>query len=115
MENIVSVYSHPDYPSLARQVDVDKIWFCRDGKAQKVVLEIPVDTLDPDGNAIEEMHKTFFLTADNDTMVNDQGVPDPEGVIGEYDFFQAIIKQPIVIWDLLNAKVQYASLIQRLH
>jgi hypothetical protein len=114
-ENILSVYSHPDYPSLARQVDLTEVGFTYDPKNKIVVLEVPVQTLDPDGNTIKEMSKPYFLNATNETKVNQLGQPDPQGEIGEFDFFQALAKSPVVIFDLLKGKVQWADATNRLH
>jgi hypothetical protein len=123
---IIEIYNHPDYPSLKRQADSDLTWFCVDGLNQKVIMEVIVDTLDPDDNIMGPMRKSYSFTADNNTRVNAQGIPvpallengepNPEAVMGEWDFFK-IVKglrnNPSSIDDMIQAKIQWAASIER--
>lgn len=54
------------------------------------------------------------LTANNSTMVDANGVPVEEGgVMGEFDFFMLLLNNPVVIANLVAAKVQWADSIGR--
>jgi len=56
--------------------------------------------------------KYVNLLADNSICVNQQGqIVDcgTEGAIGEYDFYMAMIDKPIIIQDLIVAKITWAD------
>lgn len=113
-ENIININPHPTYPSLARFCEIPKFWFAFDGiDGHKVILQIPVFTKDPDGNIIDELTKRYDLVASNETKVNQMGVPDPDGVIGEFDFFLQLLASPVVINDMVKTKIQWAASLGR--
>lgn len=56
------------------------------------------------------------LVATNSSFVNQMGeiVPEgTEGAIGEYDFFIALLPNPVIIMDFILAKIQWANAMGR--
>lgn len=120
---MIQISDHPVY-GFGREVNPDILIITIDGKNEVVVLRVHVSTFDNDGVEISELAKDVDLVADNTTKVNsmgeivpeflEDGTPNPDAVMGEYDFFKLLESQPVIINDLKISKVIWADQNNRL-
>lgn len=116
------IYNISDEPTFGfkRKVEIDSINIgVSVNSIQSVILSTSVNYYSSDGvtriNIIPK--KVVNLTADNTTWVDVDGNIVPEGdiaaVMTEYEFFMAMMNVPIVISDIVQAKVSWADSLGR--
>lgn len=116
---IYNISDEPNY-GFKRKVTIDAINIgVSESVVQAVILVTSVKYYSPDGNTVLTFipPKSVNLTADNTTWVDQNGtiVPegDPSAVMTEYDFFISLMNVPIVISDIVQAKVSWADSLGR--
>ncbi len=112
---IYNISDEPNY-GFKRKVHVNSINIgIGDLFNKAVVLYLIVKYYAPDGNTIIDFipPKNVNLIADTTTWVDQNGTIVPEGdptaVMTEYDFFMTLMTVPIVISDIIAAKVVWAD------
>lgn len=76
-----------------------------------VSLTLAVTYFDTNENPIEIIPpKIVTLNATRDTLVNAQGeIVEEDWVMSEFDFFIALMDQPVVISEIVQAKIKWAD------
>lgn len=112
---IYNISDEPNY-GFKRKVHVNNINIGVEDLFNKAVtLFLVVKYYAPDGNTIIDFipAKNVPLIADTTTWVDQNGTIVPEGdptaVMTEYDFFMMLMNVPIVISDIIAAKVIWAD------
>ena len=116
---IYNISNEPNY-GFKRKVHVDFINInVGDIFNKAVVLSLTVKYYAPDETTIIDFipPKNVSLIADNTTWVDANGniVPggDPAAVMTEYAFFMSLMEIPVVISDIVEAKVTWADSLGR--
>jgi hypothetical protein len=116
---IYNISDEPNY-GFKRKVHVDSINInIGDLFNKAVVLFLTVKYYDPDGVTVINFipSKSIPLIADTTTWIDSNGTIVPEGdptaVMTEYEFFMAMMNVPIVISDIVEAKVAWADSLGR--
>jgi hypothetical protein len=115
---IYNISDEPNY-GFKRKVELANIHIGFKDFANKAVhLNLIVNYYENDGTPITIIpFKNVILRADETTWVNSNGtiVPkgDPTAVMTEYDFFMAMMDVPVVISDIVEAKVTWADSLGR--
>lgn len=116
---IFNISDEPVY-GFKRKVQVDSINIgISTSSVESVILATSVEYYSSDGvtkiNIIPR--KIVNLVADNTTWVDSNGTIVPEGdptaVMTEYEFFMAMMDVPVVISDIVEAKVAWADSLGR--
>jgi hypothetical protein len=112
------IYNISDEPTYGfkRKVEVARIHIGFMNFVDKAVnLQFIVNYYEDDGTTLINIipSKGVTLRADETTWVDQNGTIVPEGdptaVMTEYDFFMALMDVPIVISDIIGAKVVWAD------
>lgn len=116
------IYNISDEPvyGFKRKVEVDLIYIgLQDYVSKNVNLHLSVKYFESDGVTPITIipPKIVILRADKTTWVDATGTIVPEGdptaVMTEYDFFISLMSVPIVISDIVEAKVAWADSLGR--
>ena len=116
------IYNISDEPTYGfkRKVEPTLIYIgLKDFVGKVVNLQFIVNYYEDDGTTIINIipPKSVILKADETTWVDQNGTIVPEGdptaVMTEYDFFMALMDVPIVISDIIGAKVVWADSLGR--
>ena len=113
---IINISNHPVKPEITRKVEYGGLiesaedWY---GSPKQVTIAFKVLYF-LNGESLFEgsVNHIAYLRATEDTYVDAQGnvVPQEEGVMSEYDFFQLIKSNPVTINDLIEAKAVQGDL-----
>jgi hypothetical protein len=112
------IYNISDEPTYGfkRKVELSQIYIgFQDFVDKSVSLAFVVNYYEEDGTTLITLipKKQVILRADESTWVNSNGTIVPEGdptaVMTEYDFFIMLMNVPIVISDIVEAKVAWAD------
>jgi hypothetical protein len=107
---MVAISNNPKYPNFKRKVDTDNIRIIIDCKEKYVMLDLFVYNFSDEDILIEDVpEKRTTLTANNTTLVDQNGVPSEDGIMGEFDFFVQMMSIPVVINDIVLAKIAWAD------
>jgi hypothetical protein len=113
---MVNISDNPNY-QFKRKVDNDNVLIIIDCKNQYVILQLDVYNFTQEDVLITDIPaKPISLKADNNTKVTSQGVPTEvieDQVMGEFDFFKMMMNNPVIIDDLISAKIQWADFMGR--
>lgn len=115
---IYNISDEPNY-GFKRKVEISNIQIGFQDFVDKAVnLHLIVKYYENDGTPITLIPaKSVILRADNTTWVDVDGNIVPEGdlaaVMTEYEFFMAMMDTPIVISDIVEAKVAWADSLGR--
>ena len=115
------IYNISDEPTYGfkRKVELAQINIgFKEFVSKTVILYFIVNYYESDGTLITIIpFKNVVLRADETTWVDSNGTIVPEGdptaVMTEYDFFMALMDVPIVISDIIGAKVVWADSLGR--
>lgn len=116
---IYNISDEPKY-GFKRKVELGSIYIeIEDISGQCVNLRLLVKYYESDGVTLMKIVPSRWVTlrADNTTWVDVDGNIVPEGdiaaVMTEYEFFMAMMNVPIVISDIVEAKVAWADSLGR--
>jgi hypothetical protein len=112
---MVQISDNPRF-DFQRKVDEESVVIVIDRTEKYVLLQLKVYNFLNEEVITDIPVKSVNLKADNSTYVNSQGIPtnvEEEYFMGEYDFFCLLLTQPVVINDLITAKIQWADAIGR--
>jgi hypothetical protein len=116
MAQYQNISADPQY-GFVRKVNIDKTEIGISIRSQYVTIAFVVEYFD--ANTEEPIliipEKQVVLLADNTTNVDSNGTPLPDGAPGtpEFDYFRAAMGVPVVIDDMISAKITWADSIGR--
>jgi len=113
---MIDISDNPNF-DFKRKVDNDEVSIIIDCKNKYVLLQLDVYNYTQDDILITDIPiKSVPLTADNNTKVDANGVPTDvvaDQVMGEYDYFKIMMGTPVVINDMIDAKIVWADSVGR--